>query len=92
MREMIVRCVARQICKQVLDGMIDVVIRGDLCIVAVEPGFLILVRTVLCDFCGGEQGADRLEMKAVQGFTLLAARCVGGNGGVFSNACYNVCH
>lgn len=71
--QVIIALVPGEIGKQVLDGMIDVLLRRNLLVVPIEQRLAVLLRAVLGDLRGGEQRVRRQEVESIRRGGLSAA-------------------
>ena len=70
--QMVVALIPGQIGKQVLDGMVDVLLRGNLLVIPVEQRLPIFLRAVLGDLRGGEHGVRRQKVKRIRSGDLAS--------------------
>ena len=63
--QVIVGRITGQVSIQMLNGMIDMFLYGNLCIVTGMYRLAILIRTVLSDFSSREHSGDREKMKTI---------------------------
>ena len=75
--EMIVALVASQICKQMLDGVIDMILSGNPLVVAAPKGFSILFSAVSRHLCSREYRIGRQKMEGVGRIGLLSSAIIG---------------
>ena len=61
--QVVVALIPGQVSEQVLDGVIDVLLRRNLLVVPIEQRLAVLSRAVLGDLCRGEHGVRRQEVK-----------------------------
>ena len=80
--QVIIALVPGEIGKQVLDGMIDVLLRRNLLVVPIEQRLAVLLRAVLGDLRGGEQRVRRQEVESIRRGGLSAA--------VFIDLCWDI--
>lgn len=63
--QVIVGRITCQVSIQMLNGVIDMFLYGDLCIVTLVECFPILIRTILSHFSSCEHSGDREKMKTI---------------------------
>ena len=77
MSKMIVRGIASEISIEVLNGVIDVILGGNLGIITVGEIFAILVCTIGCNLGCGKDGLDGEKVEGIGSGGLLASVAIG---------------
>ena len=73
MAQVVVALIPGQVSEQVLDGVIGVLLRGNLLVIPVKQRLPIFLRAVLGDLRSGEHGVRRQEVKRIRCSGLAAA-------------------
>ena len=76
-RQMIIAGIAGEIGIEMLNGMVYVLLGGDLFVVAIQLCFTVLLRTVFRNLRSGKDGVGRQKVKSIGRGGLLAAALVG---------------
>ena len=77
MSKMIVRGIASEISIEVLDGMIDMILGGNLGIITVEEIFAILACAIGCNLGCGKDGRDGEKVEGIGSGGLLTSVGIG---------------